>query len=103
MARDMGREAVERVFDTRVMGGHRRPGPEAHEPGGTLPVVGKQAVSIGAKHASVGRDRAFRRTVGEVGKRTAAIRTLRHAHMHLVARERSTVDGFAAYRLEPFF
>ena len=103
MRGEMRRERVERALDRGVVGDAGRAGGEARKPGRALPVVGEQAVDIGADHAAVGRDRALGRSVGEPRKRPRAVRPFGHAHMHLVAGKRHAVGGRAAHRFEALF
>ena len=77
MCREMRRQRIERALDLIVIGDIRFAGAEAGEPGRALPVVGEQAVDIGADDPAVGRNRAFGRAVGKPRKRPRAIRALR--------------------------
>ena len=85
----MRRKPVEDLFDQGIVGNVCRAGRQPGKPGGSLTIVGEQTVDLGAEHAAVGRNRSFRRTVGEPGKGPLAIGARRHAHMHYLTGERN--------------
>ena len=74
--------------------------PKPRQPRRALPVVGEQAMHIGADHPAVGGHRAVGRTVGEPRKWPRAIRPGRYPHMHLIAGKWRTVARGAARGFE---
>src|SRR5205807_5762241 len=74
---------------------------DAQEPGGTLSIVDKQTVDIGAEHAPVRRAGTFIRSSGKPCERPRAVRTVGKAHMHLIAFERRSVGRRTESRREP--
>src|SRR5262245_36956107 len=98
---EVGAELVERRLDEGIVGDRSAARGEALKPARALAVVGKQSVDIRADHASVGRDRAFGHAAFETRERAPAVRSLGHAHMHLVAAEWESVCRRAACRFEP--
>src|SRR6202011_4522770 len=101
MLRDVRGKPVEGRFDQVVVRDGCRTGTDAQEPGGTLSVVGEQAVDIGAEHAPVRRTGTFVHAPGKPRERPRAVRTVGDAHMHLIAFERRSVGRRTEGRREP--
>ena len=100
MGGEMGGKLVERLLDEDIVSNGRAARRKVLEPSGALAVVGKQAMDIGADHASIGGDRPFGAVPGEAGERPRTIRAFGHAHMHFVAGEGDMIAGRPCCRLE---
>ncbi len=93
--------SVEGLLDEAVIGDRSLARAEAPEPGRALAVVGEETVDIGADDAAIWRHGAIGEAACELGEGPRAIGTLGHAHMHLVAGEGRSIEGFALDLLEP--
>src|SRR5687767_11726903 len=94
MRLEMRGKLVERLLDAPVIGDIRL-APEALEPCRALAVVHEQPMQIGADHAPIGRLRAFRRAVGEMGEGPRAIGAVTDTLMDLETGIARAVDAAA--------
>src|ERR1700736_3177114 len=101
MLRDVRGKPVEGRFDQVVVRDGCRTGTDAQEPGGTLSVVGKQAVDIGAEHAPVRRAGTFIRSPGKPCERPRAVTTVGTAQVILIPFEGPSVGRRTGGRGEP--
>src|SRR6516162_690361 len=88
-------ESIERVLDESIVRDNGSSRAEPRQPGCALAVVAEQPMQIRPGDAAIGGDRAFRRAVRTMRKRTGAILSRRRAGMHLVTGERDSVRGVA--------
>src|SRR5579872_5770947 len=69
------------------------------EPRRALAVVGEQPMDIGARDATIWRDRAVEPSVGEAKERPRAVRPICLADVHFITLKRRAIDEARAFDL----